>query len=264
MVEMMELREILRRADARSLVLGDELCAGTEAASALSIVGAGVVHLRHRGAVFLLATHLHELTELASIRSLRGVHAFHMAVRCSGDGGGDKHLVFDRMLLPGKGMATYGLEVCRGLDMDVEFLATADVIRREVLGVPEDVVRPKASRYNSGVFVDTCGLCGKRADHVHHVQFQADADARGFVGHIHKNRASNLVPLCEACHDDVHHGKVVLDGFKQTDKGVRLLLKTEEVHDADNSDYMSSLSLGPAGPFDRFRLSCSKQRPATD
>ena len=42
-VEMLELRAILRRAGRDALVIGDELCAGTEAPSALAIVGAGVV-----------------------------------------------------------------------------------------------------------------------------------------------------------------------------------------------------------------------------
>ena len=66
-VEMLELRAILRRASARSLVIGDELCAGTEAQSALAIVGAGVVTLAKRGARFAFATHLHELPRLPQV-----------------------------------------------------------------------------------------------------------------------------------------------------------------------------------------------------
>ena len=41
-VEMSELRTILRLADKNSLVLGDELCSGTESISAVSIFVAGV------------------------------------------------------------------------------------------------------------------------------------------------------------------------------------------------------------------------------
>ena len=41
-VEMIELRSILKMADNNSLVLGDELCSGTESTSALSIFTAGV------------------------------------------------------------------------------------------------------------------------------------------------------------------------------------------------------------------------------
>ena len=39
-VEMNELRGILKRANKNSLVLGDELCSGTESVSALSIFAA--------------------------------------------------------------------------------------------------------------------------------------------------------------------------------------------------------------------------------
>lgn len=61
-VEMLELRNVLRSADARTLVIGDELCAGTEAASALSIVGAGIATLCERGSAFVFATHLHQVS----------------------------------------------------------------------------------------------------------------------------------------------------------------------------------------------------------
>ena len=44
-VEMSELRTILRLADKNSLVLGDELCSGTESISAVSIFVAGVQNL---------------------------------------------------------------------------------------------------------------------------------------------------------------------------------------------------------------------------
>lgn len=41
-VEMSELREILQVADPNTLVLGDELCAGTESISGTAIVAAGI------------------------------------------------------------------------------------------------------------------------------------------------------------------------------------------------------------------------------
>lgn len=44
-VEMTELRNILQRCNKNSLVLGDEICNGTEAISALSIVAAGIESL---------------------------------------------------------------------------------------------------------------------------------------------------------------------------------------------------------------------------
>ena len=47
-VEMSELRSILKRANNQSLILGDELCSGTESISALSIFSASVIKLHER------------------------------------------------------------------------------------------------------------------------------------------------------------------------------------------------------------------------
>ena len=45
-VEMSELRTILKMSNAHSLILGDELCSGTETQSAISIFVAGIQHLQ--------------------------------------------------------------------------------------------------------------------------------------------------------------------------------------------------------------------------
>ena len=44
-VEMSELRSILKRSNSRNIVLGDELCSGTESVSAQSIFAASVIKL---------------------------------------------------------------------------------------------------------------------------------------------------------------------------------------------------------------------------
>ena len=224
MVEMLELRGIMRQADAHSLVLGDELCAGTEAASALAIVGAGVGALCERRVAFLLATHLHELVDLPQVRDLLpGLRVFHLSVHCERPSG---RLVMDRTLAPGRGMPTYGLEVCKSLDMDLDFLRIAEDIRRHVLKKPGQLVRPRRSHYNASIYVDLCGVCEEPANQTHHILFQAGADKDGFFeggGGARKNDASNLVPLCEACHDKVHHShELVIEGYEQTSDGVRL------------------------------------------
>jgi DNA mismatch repair protein MutS len=60
-VEMTELREILQKADEHSLVLGDEVCSGTESVSATAIVGASLKWLHRCRSKFVFATHLHML-----------------------------------------------------------------------------------------------------------------------------------------------------------------------------------------------------------
>ena len=47
-------------------------------------------------------------------------------------------------------------------------------------------------------------MCGKKADEIHHKLQQKDADKNGFIGTIHKNHISNLMSICEECHDKIH------------------------------------------------------------
>ena len=66
-VEMSELRGILLRANKNSLVLGDELCSGTETNSALRIVYAGLSMLSQKYCSFVFTSHLHQLTDYSVI-----------------------------------------------------------------------------------------------------------------------------------------------------------------------------------------------------
>ena len=58
-VEVSELRDIFLRADSRTLVLGDELCSGTESVSATALVAAGIKYLLKKQSRFFLATNNH-------------------------------------------------------------------------------------------------------------------------------------------------------------------------------------------------------------
>jgi DNA mismatch repair protein MutS len=221
-VEMTELRNILQRADDRSLVLGDELCAGTEALSGLAIVSAGISELLKRSSTFVFATHLHDLVEIDVVKeALKAgtVRACHLHVEVEGE---SNTLIYDRTLREGIGHKTYGLEVCKGLGLPESFIKQADAIRRKLMDVDASVVPSKGSRYNARVSSKTCGLCGAAATEVHHIQPQKTADARGFHGHVHKNHGSNLVALCEACHLKQHVSEAKLGkvtGYTKTTNG---------------------------------------------
>ena len=144
-VEMTEFRSILRNANKGTLVIGDELCAGTETASATSIVAAGVKTLADRGAHFFFATHLHELSEVEEVAHHPAVSSYHLTVHPSATQRGA--LVYDRLLRRGTGSPMYGLEVCRGLDMDDAFLKTAFAFRKRLFsedGAPRASRTPKA------------------------------------------------------------------------------------------------------------------------
>lgn len=212
-VEMTELRNILQRCTDRSLVLGDELCAGTEQVSGVAIVGAGVEWLANKGATFVFATHLHELTDLPGIRALAParLRVCHMHVDVANDG----TIYYERSVKDGVGHRTYGLEVCRGLGLPPAFLAAAEATRRGLMGVPDRLLPPKTSRYSKKVLVHRCGVCGEPATETHHIVYQKDAG---------DNRPSNLVPLCEACHAKEHAGEIRIQGYRATSRGVKLVV----------------------------------------
>lgn len=228
-VEMAELRNILQRADSRSLVLGDELCAGTESVSAIAIVSAGIDALIAKGACFIFATHLHEIEEVA------GVDIYHMHIEMDPV---SKKIIYDRTLKPGKGCELYGLEVCASLGMPEEFLATAHRVRRKIQDVPDSIVSPKWSRYNKEVCVDICKACNVHpATETHHILPQESASEDGFVAPgVKVHRRSNLVPLCKECHMKEHHGDLNIRGYRQTSSGVELDVATRKTT-ADATQY---------------------------
>ena len=222
-VEMTEFRSILRSAATRMLVIGDELCAGTETASATAIVAAGIQTLVRRGAHFLFATHLHELSEIPEIANDPKVRPYHLSV-CSDPTTGA--LIYDRALRAGCGSPMYGLEVCRGLDMDTEFLALATALRKRMFTADG---KAHASKYNSSVVVSRCTVCGADGNHnleVHHIVPQAAADTEGRIAPgQHKNTKSNLVVLCEKCHQNHHSGLLEIQGWVDTSEGLKLMTK---------------------------------------
>jgi DNA mismatch repair protein MutS len=205
-VEMTEFRAILKYANCKSLILGDELCSGTETRSATAIVSAGIQILVQRGAQFLFATHLHELSELEDIRNLDEVVFAHLGVKYDSM---LKQITYNRTLEAGTGTALYGLEVCYGLDMDPEFLELANSCRKKTV-----------SRYNSLVEVKSCSICGSNNKlESHHIKHQASA-VGGFVDNgVRTHDASNLAVLCEHCHNEHHAGKLTIIGWKDTSQG---------------------------------------------
>ena len=218
-VEMSELRSILKRSDKNSIILGDELCSGTESVSAQSIFAAAVIRLAKKDINFIFATHLHELYKMEQIQSLYNVNSFHLKVIFDEK---TKKLIYDRKLEKGNGPAIYGLEVCKAMDLDEDFLRLANNIRKKILNIDEEIVSKKKSPYNSDLFVDKCSVCGKDAVDTHHIKEQNTADENDMIGNIHKNNLSNLVTLCKECHINTHNGNLEINGFISTSSGKEL------------------------------------------
>ena len=213
-VEMSELRVILKMADENSLVLGDELCSGTEMESALSLFSAGLVELHKKRATFLFATHFHEITRYDEIRALSRMKLKHMSVRYDAAA---QTLVYDRLLKDGQGTRMYGLEVCKSLYMDADFLELAYEFRSKYFassgdsGVAVGELGHGRSTYNAKKIRGMCEMCMETmSEEVHHLAPQAAADENGFIttngGVFHKNHVANLASVCSRCHDKLHAG----------------------------------------------------------
>jgi DNA mismatch repair protein MutS len=218
-VEMLELKNIFKRANKGSLVLGDEIAHGTETLSALSIVASAVIKLAKKKINFVFATHLHQLMDLEEIKELPNVVAKHLEVWFDGE-----KLVYDRKLKDGSGSSVYGLEFAKSIYMDKEFIQTAEKIRKKLsddYSEMELLFKKKKSRYNKNVFLTTCAICGKIVEDVHHI-IPKDKAKDGFIGHIPVDHKFNLLPLCKKHHKMVHEGKIVIRGFVTTSKGIEL------------------------------------------
>lgn len=224
-VEMSELRTILRLSDEKSLVLGDELCSGTESISAVSIFVSGVQKLATIGCSFIFATHLHEIINYDEITSLHNVGMKHMSVVY------DKErdaLIYNRKLQDGPGTSMYGLEVCKSLNLPQDFLDNAHNIRMKYHPKSGSILEHKSSHYNASHI--TGGLCENCkmnvAVDVHHLVFQNEADKTGTIKKkgllFKKNEKANLMSLCETCHDEIHKSNKKLKRTKTT-KGTILV-----------------------------------------
>jgi len=217
--EMLDIKSILQYSDRRTIVIGDEVCSGTETVSAIAIVASTLATLSTKQTSFIFATHLFEVSTLDLIRSIPTISVHHMSVSFDTN---RKVLVYDRKVKPGPGNTLYGLEVCRSLELDAAFLVQAQSVRQSYLD--EHVLPDKRSRYSSHLIMNECSVCHKQAVETHHIKEQHTADERGFLpdDHRHKHHPSNLMNVCSECHDRIHAEQVKVDGYKMTSRGVVL------------------------------------------
>lgn len=224
-VEMSELRIILKLADKNSLILGDELCSGTETESAQSIFVAGLNELHEKESSFIFATHFHEIVNYEEVLSMKKMQMKHLSVYY------DRELdclVYDRKLKDGSGTKMYGLEVCKSLHLPDEFLDKAYALRSKYFPETRGELSYESTVYNSKKIRGKCEICKMNTgEEIHHLQEQRDADKNGFIGNIHKNHIANLVSVCQKCHDSIHSSqKSAPTLVKETEKKKTVRKKT--------------------------------------
>jgi len=213
-VEMKELRTILRNSNENTLVVADEIARGTESISATSLSVASICYLMEKKSSFIFSTHLHNLVDIKDIKSYinNKLRVCHLSLRYDGKG-----LVYDRRLKDGPGDSVYGLEVANSLGLDENFIKKAYEVRNKI-----DGKNCRKSRYNGKVYIDNCFLCGSGKDlETHHIKEQKDSDEKGFIEYMHKNVPGNLVGICKECHDYLHSKGLNIIS-ESTSKGIAL------------------------------------------
>ena len=227
-IEMNELRNILKKANSKSLVIGDEICRGTEYLSANAIVASAILKLSNMDAKFLFATHLHELAQVNDIKLLNTIKFYHLSVEKKGD-----ELIFNRQLKDGTGEQIYGITVAQYILDDPLFIKKAVEIKNSILekdGINTKLLSDKKSLYNKEIYMDSCAVCGgKEKLESHHINMQKDfiSTPNGQINikkkHILKDSKANIVVLCSECHDNLHSGNFTITGLTKTSGGVKVI-----------------------------------------
>ena len=226
-LEMTELATILGRTGPKTLVIGDEVCRGTEHISGTAIVAATIVELSKTKSSFIFASHLHDIATMDEVVSLTNVKAVHLTVEHDPI---KDTLIYDRKIKDGPGDTIYGFTVAKYIIKNPIFMDLVVKIKNKMLGNYDSLLSDKKSKYNSSIFMDHCVICGK--DNVgttefnsnldsHHINFQKDCKD-GFIinkPHVQMNSEANLIVLCKECHHKVHHNELIIRGYNDTING---------------------------------------------
>jgi len=215
MVELIELSSILKRNNSNTLVIADEVCKGSEHKSSIIMVAYMLKTLCKSNTSFITASHLHELVNLPTVKSLTNLKIKH--IKLSYDEKNDK-LIYDRVLSDGSGPNFYGLQVAKYLMKDSLFNEMTNEILEEY-----NNITIKQSKYNSENLLIECHICKNKNNlETHHIIFQKDFDEKKINKnkfHLQKNSNYNLVTLCQTCHDDVDRQKITINGWLETSNG---------------------------------------------
>jgi DNA mismatch repair protein MutS len=218
-VEMDELRSILKYSDDRSIVLGDEICKGTEETSALSIVSSSIIRFCERNVNFIMATHFHKLYEMNCIKELMNIRFAHLSISYDKDNQG---IIYGRKLEDGPGSTLYGVEIAEYIIEDDDFIKKTKEIRNQLLNKNKELVVDKVSNYNSNLYVNECSICGVNGNcyplDTHHIKEQNTFE----TGDFNKDKLSNIVILCKEHHDMVHNGSLTINGYIDMTTGIKL------------------------------------------
>jgi len=254
-VEADEIIRILRNADHNSLVLGDELCSGTEQIGAEALVTASIMTLLRRRCAFLFATHLHRVRDIPDL-----VHHPRLAwnhLRVDVDESGVMRM--DRRLQEGAGPRGYAIDYVERMGGDSATMKEARRIRDMITSEEFSVLSARAwtesnkrgymdadethTAWNPRVGIQSvCQICKlKPSEETDHIIPREMAGAMGGIrgiGNVHSG--GNLVGLCSTCHERKTRGEIIIHGYEEhfdvSVGGTKRVLRWEEVRSSPEED----------------------------
>jgi DNA mismatch repair protein MutS len=162
---------------------------------------------------FITATHLHKVANMECVKKLNRVKAKHLKITYDSE---NEQLIYDRELSPGQGESFYGLTVAKFLMKDILFTKRTG----EILNEYEELDNPKKSNYNDDFMIE-CHICQSHKKlESHHIIPQKDFLKNNIQ--IQKDNYSNIVTLCETCHDKIDTNEIVINGWLNTTNGRKL------------------------------------------
>jgi DNA mismatch repair protein MutS len=172
---------------------------------------------------FITASHLHEIVNHPVFKNSNTIKSFHIKILYNEK---TNVITYNRELCEGSGDNFYGLLVAKSLIDDREFLQISNDIKTSMVSVKKDI-----SRYNSKLIKDECNICKNKVSlETHHIIFQKDADINGMINEYqHKNINSNLVVICQKCHDEVDRGNINIVGKVETSVGEELIIQNKVI-----------------------------------
>ena len=228
-LEMTELDAILLRTEIQgpnTIVIGDEICRGTENTSGISLVASSLISLSECNSTFIFSTHLHDLPDIDEVKKLDNLRLFHLRVEYDEM---NDCLIFDRKLTSGSGPKVYGLSVAKYLIKNTKFINRAELIKKQLMNENNYDIPSKKSNYNKDLLVKNCYVCNyvPKTDYhkeleSHHINFQKNCLEDGKIKekpYLNKNKLYNLVVLCRKCHNKVHKGEIIIRGYIDTSIG---------------------------------------------
>lgn len=242
-LEMVELDAIINRTSKNgenTLVIGDEVCRGTDKISAYTLVTAALIHLSKHNTTFIFSSHFHDITDFPEVKNLENVKIYHLRVECDQE---RDCFVYDRKLTSGPGPNFYGLTVSKFLIKNREFLHLVETLKQKLVPTDSSIITVpnKTSKYNSNLVMSHCAICyyrpisecHKELD-THHINFQKNCWSDGKIKikpHLTKDELYNLVVLCKKCHDRVHRSVITIHGYLDTSAGPMLSYKIDIIKD---------------------------------